>query len=246
MNKERVKLNIVEDDVLINDNRYLQKIKLGLHEYAFLGKSAPFIQKPNNDMRINNKYISLEEIGKQIGISKNIVTRTVRNLESVNLIRLVYGGNQPPIIYFNPDIFYINKETSIETKKLFAEPIEKVKNNKYYLEKELELELIENLNVIEEGLTLINNQYPVEDGYIDILARDIKGILCIIELKVVDNDSKIVEQCVYYPSQFDEKVRMITIAPGYKNKLLYCLRNLGVEIKVYKRANDKLILNNLI
>lgn len=41
-----------------------------------------------------------------------------------------------------------------------------------------------NLILIEEGLELIKIEYPVDNGFVNILARDRNKKLCIIELKV--------------------------------------------------------------
>lgn len=109
------------------------------------------------------------------------------------------------------------------------------------LEKDIENILIKDLNVIEEGMTVIQSQYPVNSGYIDILVRDKNNKLCIIELKKVNNDSKIIQQCVYYPTQFNEEVRMITITPGYTNKIFTSLKSLGyVEMMQYDLEGDQI------
>jgi RecB family endonuclease NucS len=105
--------------------------------------------------------------------------------------------------------------------------------------------LKDNLNLIEEGLLLINTEHKLEDGRIDILAKDHTGKICIIELKVIDNDEKLVFQSVYYPTLFDEEVRMITVAPNYVNKIYDSLNSLKyVEMKQYEIINDNLIITN--
>lgn len=243
---ELMKLNLKDEDIIYVNNEKLRYVlsesNLGIHEYAFIGTLTPFITEPNNDIRIYNKYLNLEQIGKIVGISKNIVTRVIKNLEKSNIIRVIKGGNQPPIIYFNPNLFNVNKNISKETFELFTEKIKH--STKQSKEKELEKLLINNLDLIESGMKLIQNQYPVEDGFIDILTRDKNGKLCIIELKVVKDDTKIVHQCVYYPTQFNEKVRVITIAPDYKNSIYKSLKALNVEMKQYKFRNDQLIITN--
>ena len=93
----------------------------------------------------------------------------------------------------------------------------------------LELFLADNLELIEEGMELIETQFSIENGIIDILARDKSGVLCIIELKVVGNEERILFQTAYYPTQFDEPVRMITIAPNYDKKIYLALNNINIE-----------------
>lgn len=110
--------------------------------------------------------------------------------------------------------------------------------------RELEIENIikNNLNKIEKGMKLIKNQFAIDGGIIDILARDKNDTLCIIELKVISNPKDIVFQCVYYPLAFNEKVRMITLCPNYIKPIYKCLKKLNVEMKKYYLDNK----NNLI
>lgn len=120
-------------------------------------------------------------------------------------------------------------------------------NAKNISEKELEMMLIKDLNVIEDGMTLIKNQHPVGNGFIDILARDKNGKLCIIELKVVKDCKDIIYQSVYYPTQFEEKVRMITICPDYSNKISKSLNSLkNVEMKQYYCENNEIKIKDII
>lgn len=107
----------------------------------------------------------------------------------------------------------------------------------------LETKLIENIELVEKGMRFIDSQIQVEDGRIDILARDINGTLCIIELKVVDDCKELIFQCSYYPTQFSEKVRVITICPYYHRKIYKSLLNLGtVEMKAYRYVNDRIYI----
>lgn len=233
---------------IINDNEKLKNLflsqDLSRNDLAFICFLYPFITKPDNDIRINKKYLKLEDVGKLVGFSKNVVTKIINSLEENDIIRVIKGGNKPPIIYFNPNLFYINEPSSEEIYTLFKEPFQKVRNQKTFFEKELEQLLINNLDLIEPNMTLLGNQYKVQNGYIDILARDQNNTLCIIELKVVANDSKLIEQCVYYPTQFQEPTRMIAIAPKYNDKIYTALSYLNVEIKQYKFENDNLIIHN--
>lgn len=100
-------------------------------------------------------------------------------------------------------------------------------------EKYLELFLADNIQLIEEGMELIETQFSIENGIIDILAKDKSGVLCIIELKVVGNEERILFQSAYYPTQFDEPVRMITIAPNYDKKIYLALKRIDIETLTY-------------
>lgn len=103
-------------------------------EGAFIGLLTPFICFPDNDVKINNQYLTLEELGKIIGYSKNVMTSIIKNLEKEEIIKVVRGGNKPPIIYFNPFLYSAGREVSKDTYMIFA----KSKYNpdlKYYIDK---------------------------------------------------------------------------------------------------------------
>ncbi|PQZ48603.1 hypothetical protein CQZ94_27640 [Bacillus sp. MYb209] len=102
--------------------------------------------------------------------------------------------------------------------------------------------LCDHIFIIEEGMSFIERQYRVENGIIDIIAKDENGTKCIIELKTVEDDKSLVWQSAYYPSCFNEDVRMITIAPNYSNRIYNALKNINnVEMKVFgKSSNGKL------
>lgn len=129
------------------------------------------------------------------------------------------------------------KKYSLEFEMIWKKEIayELMEGNEKLLEQYL-CDFIEN---IEEGMVFKENQYKVEGGVIDILAEDKDGITCIIELKTTENDKNILWQSAYYPTCFDEKVRMITIAPNYSSRIYNALKNVNtVETKVYgKDAN---------
>ncbi|HFR4157268.1 endonuclease NucS domain-containing protein [Bacillus cereus] len=101
--------------------------------------------------------------------------------------------------------------------------------------------LCDHIFIIEEDMSFIERQYRVENGIIDIIARDENGTKCILELKTVEDDKSLVWQSAYYPSCFNEDVRMITIAPNYSNRIYNALKNINnVEMKVFgKDSNGK-------
>ena len=86
-------------------------------------------------------------------------------------------------------------------------------------ESNIESYLINNLNLIEEGLKFVSRQYEIRNGRLDILAIDKNGTYVIIELKIKANKD-IVWQASYYPEQFKkekslENVRFIAMAPHF-------------------------------
>ncbi|WP_241139404.1 endonuclease NucS domain-containing protein [Bacillus mycoides] len=110
----------------------------------------------------------------------------------------------------------------------------------------LEELLCDHIEVIEEGMSFVERQYKVENGIIDIIAKDKNGTKCIIELKVVADDKKLAWQSAYYPSCFDEDIRMITIAPNYSDRIYNALKNISnVEMKFFcKDKNGKFEIKN--
>ncbi|HFR4182785.1 endonuclease NucS [Bacillus cereus] len=102
--------------------------------------------------------------------------------------------------------------------------------------------LVDYIEILEEDMEFIERQRKVENGVIDILAKDKNGILCIIELKVNESDKNLVWQSAYYPTCFQEETRIITIAPKYNPKIYNALKNVkNVEIKVISK-NEKGLL----
>src|SRR3954471_17520244 len=66
------------------------------------------------------------------------------------------------------------------------------------LERDIEDHLVANLNELEAGLTLVEQQSTNEVGRIDILARDAKGSLVVIELKVGEAKDAAIGQIARY------------------------------------------------
>lgn len=80
----------------------------------------------------------------------------------------------------------------------------------FALESDLRDYLAYNLGVIEPGLHLFEDgqhngvEYPVEAGFIDILAKDQNGTFVVIELKLSEGRNKTIGQILYYMGWVDE------------------------------------------
>lgn len=101
----------------------------------------------------------------------------------------------------------------------------------YITEEDLEDYLVKNLELIEDGLRFIRRQVDVPGGFIDILAKDSKGQVCIIEIKTSE-DKSLIWQTLHYPKEIKEKyrlkdVRMITVAPKYSKPIYDALMAVG-------------------
>jgi hypothetical protein len=96
---------------------------LTTNEFAFIGCFTSFITFPTNEIKVNNEYLTFEEIGKMIGIGKNAVSTMLKNLEKNEVIKIVKRHKLPPIIYFNPFLNCGGKVVEYETYMLFRDSI---------------------------------------------------------------------------------------------------------------------------
>jgi hypothetical protein len=115
--KEGYKFNMIHRTDL---KELMLSNELSVYESAFIGKLTPFITYPDNDIRINKEYLTLEELSKFCGFSKNIMTKTIKSLELLEVIKVVKGGNRPPIIYFNPFLYSAGRDVNSDTFMMFC------------------------------------------------------------------------------------------------------------------------------
>jgi RecB family endonuclease NucS len=109
-------------------------------------------------------------------------------------------------------------------------------------EEELETLIIENIHSIEEGMTYLDRQVDISGGRIDILSKDKKGKLCVIEVKTKSDDKDLVYQCAFYPTQFKFPVRMISICPEYDIRIYEALKRVkNVELKKFVLSENNQI-----
>lgn len=159
------------------------------------------------------------------------------------------------------ELFQVNKINEVKTLKYFNQEdkislemeldryikssLINTSNLNTITETDLEKFLIKNLNLIEPNLRYIDRQYQLEEGRIDILAKDKNNQIVIIELKIAA-DKKLIWQCLYYPKEIakktNSKIRMIAIAPNYPSYLLDILKDINVELYSYdiKISNHKI------
>lgn len=94
--------------------------RLTIQESAFIGRLTPFIEYPYNDIKINNEYLTLEELADFCGYGRNMMSKVIKGLEKLEVIKVVKGGNRPPIIYFNPFLYSAGRDVMNETFNMFC------------------------------------------------------------------------------------------------------------------------------
>lgn len=185
---------------------------------------------------INPLFNSAKAMQKNLGISNKTLSQLKKEL-SANGITWEYSISNKDNFLISDKLEYVKDEDHL------MNSIFPVREEDSFSEAKLERKLIKDLNVIEVGMQLIKNQFEIKNGMIDILAKDKEGRICIIELKIVSNDEKLVFQSVYYPTQILGNPRMITIAPSYDYKIKTCLDRLEyVEMKTYRLEKGKIII----
>jgi len=120
---------------------------------------------------------------------------------------------------------------------------------KVELEKERELKNLvkQDPESIEPGLKIMADEFPVDNGSIDLLGIDSGNILTIIELKINEDDSMLMQSIRYYDSVSQnidkiaklypgEKVdtsegpRIILIAPSFSGTLKKCAKYIDLRL----------------
>ena len=65
-------------------------------------------------------------------------------------------------------------------------------------ERKLEAEILRNPEAVEEGLKVLDHQVPAGNERIDVICVDGGGTLCVLELKVTEDDMMILQALGYY------------------------------------------------
>ena len=113
----------------------------------------------------------------------------------------------------------------------------KTYNTNEIKEEDIEVYVIGHLSLIEDGLTYVDRQVAIQNGRIDILARDRNNNYVIIELKIVE-DKELIWQAIYYPKRFQQErkcigVRMLTLCPSYSKHIIEALE-LVPDVEIFR------------
>lgn len=102
--------------------------KLNKNELAFIGMFTCMLKFPTNDIVVDNKYLTLEELGDMIGMSRNTVSKTIKSLEKRDIVKMVVRHKMPPVIYFNPFLVSTGRIIEYDTFRMFRNSVYKPKN----------------------------------------------------------------------------------------------------------------------
>lgn len=117
-------------------------------------------------------------------------------------------------------------------------------------EKQLEDLVRQGPGLIEEGLEYVDHQVPTDRGPLDVLIVDSGGALVIVELKVVEDDTILVQGIDYYDYVFknkegfgriykdsgikpEEEPRLFLISPSFSQPLINRCKWINMPISLY-------------
>lgn len=107
------------------------------------------------------------------------------------------------------------------------------------LERDLEDQIVGQLNVLEPGLTLVSRQESSDVGRLDLLAKDSEGRTVIIELKAGEAKDSSIGQIARYIGWYAEKEgkspRAILVASGFAEPVRWAARAIpGLKLVTYR------------
>jgi hypothetical protein len=107
------------------------------------------------------------------------------------------------------------------------------------LERDLEDQIVSQLDMLEPGLTLISRQETSEVGRLDLLARDREGRTVIIELKAGEAKDSSIGQIARYIGWYGQKEgkspRAILVASGFSEPVRWAAKAIpGLQLLTYR------------
>lgn len=115
--KEGYKFNMMHRTDL---KELMMNVKFTVQESAFIARLTPFISYPFNDVQIQNEYLTLEELSEFCGYHRTTMSKVIKRLEELEVIKVVKGGNRPPIVYFNPFLYAAGRDVHKDTFDMFC------------------------------------------------------------------------------------------------------------------------------
>ena len=216
--------NIIKNNVyLLKNNRFLDTN----NNYSFIEDYLKlFNQNIKIVLNLDVKYKTLSRIAKQ----EYCIYKQLMSLNNLYLqVLFPKGRNNVEYLYY--EMYYKNY---------------RVKNVSNIKEMTVEKFLVENIDAIDDKLTVVDEQVKLDDGIIDILCKDDNDDYVIVELKTKITKS-IVWQSLYYPSKLremknikeNENIRFIAFCPTYPNSISSVLLTIpNIELYQYKVVVD--------
>lgn len=233
---------------IIEDWNFRYKIDFIKDEY---GNLIAFNKYINNNILIINKLAKKETNKYKIKLKKEVIL--FYKLKYLNeLFKINEINDVPKLEGFNYNDNLNSIPLEVQLNRYVHASNFYTSNLSSITEEDFELFLFSHLNEIEDGLRPVERQVIIEEGRIDILAKDCNNELVILELKITD-DKHLIWQSLYYPDMIKEKykvnrVRMMTVCPSYPNYIMKPLSKINyVEIFEYKLiiSNSKIEKMNI-
>lgn len=187
------------------------------------------------------KYRGLSDYKDYIKYNRLLVLNELYNVKDTSPLEIAGFENGAN---YNP--FKRSLEESLEA-SLAANRFLGSQTTAHVSEEDVESFIVENIDIVEEGMRSIDRQVNVSGGVVDILAMDKDDNICIIEVKI-EHDKSIIWQALHYPKEIRKKwprrnIRMITVSPSYNKHVLEKLKEIdNVETKGY---SIKVVLNKI-
>lgn len=109
-----------------------------------------------------------------------------------------------------------------------------------FTERELEEYLWYQLEIVEPGLRFCGEQVKCGNGIIDLVAEDRYNKHVLMELKVIEDDLRLLDQIERYPKVYSEQydvslddIRMVVIAPNYSKLFQQEMLTKGITVFKY-------------
>jgi len=220
-------IDINDMEIYSDDELFEVDIKVSLYEknlvrLIFYLSYYRYLQLKNPN-EAYYKYVMKKTIGNRLRISNFTITKIFKELRDSEHKQLE-----------DDNIFVKDGEINLIENRIDEKPETK--------EKQLENFLVDNIEYIEKGMSVVGNQVKVKYGQIDIHAIDANGVDCIIELKAINNDKRLAYQCRYYPTQINKPTRMIVVAPDYREDTITSLKGTNTELYIYEELSNEYLI----
>lgn len=124
--KEKYEFNKV---FRVDMNKITLSGDLSRDELAFIGMFMSSLRFPTNEIIVDSKHLTIEEMSKLMKIGRNGLAKAIKSLEVRQVIKMVPRHMMPPIIYFNPFLVSTGRVIEYDTYKMFKDSVYCPKNH---------------------------------------------------------------------------------------------------------------------